>query len=114
MNNAPMNDRSVSVEGGATDRKNRNNDPRVRKKLILTAIALLLIVVLVGVNLLVTLLPWSARAGLLATDPIYGITSVTKNTLTKLGEDVEIYLICDDGELGANQNMLAFLKNYET
>lgn len=87
---------------------------RTKKKLLCTAVALLLAIILVGINLLASLLPWKARAFNLTSDPIFGLSSSTKATLGSLHEDVSIYLICENGSLNADPNILAFLKGYET
>ena len=87
---------------------------RTKKKLLSTAMALLLAILLIGINLLATLLPWKARAFNLDTDSIFGLSSYTKTTLKELNEDISIYFICEDGSLNADPNILSFLKNYET
>ncbi len=111
MNHTPFEDHSVSVGDGTQPKKAMS--PKTRKKLLLAGIALLLIIAVIGINLAVTLLPRKWRTAAVVTDSVYGLSSATKNILSALGEDVELYLICENGEIGANQSMLLFLQNYE-
>ena len=103
--------------------KNQSNQERVsffslsrtaKKKLLSAACALLLLVALVGVNLLTSILPWKARSFTIGADSVFRISSSTKEVLTKLDEDISIYMICEGGELTYDRNVYAFLKHYET
>ena len=85
-----------------------------RKKLIYTGVAILLAVILVAVNLLSGLLPWSVRSAPLAHDSVFTLSAPTKSELSTLNKDVTLYLVCDDGDITYDRDLYAFLKNYES
>ena len=84
-----------------------------RKKLFSALSVILLAIVLITVNLLSGLLPWKLRAPSLTGDPVYGLSSSTKTLLDGLDEDVSLYLLCENGNVVSDLDLLSFLKNYE-
>ena len=86
----------------------------VNVRLLSAILAALMALVLIGLNLLAGLLPWSVHSAAFSYDPIFGLTSSSRATLSELDEDVTIYMLCENGEIGADRDLLAFLKNYET
>ena len=85
-----------------------------KTKLLLSLFCTVLAIVLVGVNLLAGLIPWRISAASFADDPVFGLSSTTKNQLDALGEDVTVYLLCENGKINVDRDVYAFLKGYET
>ena len=92
----------------------RSDNSRYRRKKLFSALAVILLaVILIAANLLSGLLPWKLRSPSLTDDPVFGLSSSTKTLLNTLDEDVTLYLLCENGTLGADRDLLSFLKNYE-
>ncbi len=84
-----------------------------KTKLSLALFSVLLTIVLVAVNLLAGLIPWKISAASFASDPVFALSSATKTQLNTLGEDVTLYLLCEDGRINVDRDLYAFLKSYE-
>ncbi|MBQ9759783.1 MAG: Gldg family protein [Clostridia bacterium] len=85
-----------------------------KKRLLLSASAFVLAILLIALNLLASLLPWSIRSRSLSNDPVFGLSTESKRLSRSLNEEVTLYLLCENGELGADPDILSFLKNYES
>ena len=90
-----------------------NNGACVRRRLRLCAIALGLVLALVLCNLLVALLPWRTRSFRIGGQTAFQISAPTKIALSGLQEDVQLYLITEDGELSFDRDLYTLLKGYD-
>ena len=91
----------------------KTTDPRTKKRLLCALLALALAVILVGINLLATLLPQKLLAPSLTRDTVFGLSATTKKEISNLKEDVTLYLLCENGSINADRDLLAFLKYYK-
>lgn len=91
----------------------KSKNPRARMRLICAGLALALAILLVGINLLAGLLPQKLLAPSLTRDTVFGLSSTSKKELSSLNEDVTLYLLCENGSINADRDLLAFLKYYK-
>lgn len=86
---------------------------KTKRRLTLGAVALVALIVLLIVNLLVGLLPWSVQGFSIGRQNVFEISAPTKLALSSLEEDVCIYMVTLDGDFGVDRDILSMLKGYE-
>ena len=90
---------------------NKNCKPSLSFGLRTVLISLVLLVLLIGLNVAVSLLPTNLKLLDTSYNALYTLSSTTAGKLSGIDEAVTIYFLCSDGT--ADNSILTFLRRYE-